>query len=58
MTPTLAQEPSKEEEAGIAEVPSHGIAIDVPTQGEKGRPPNLRHMYSLWPAIMRNLGLR
>ena len=45
MPPTPAKEPSKEEEAGIAQVPTHGIAIDVPNQAEQGRPPNLRHMW-------------
>lgn len=46
MPPTLEKGPSKEDEVGLAKVPSHGIAIDVPNQGEKGRPPNLRHMSS------------
>lgn len=44
MPPTLQQEPSKEDEAGIAQVPAHGIFIDAPGQEEKGRPPNLTHM--------------
>ena len=46
MPPISEKTLSKEEEVGIAHVPSHGISIDVPNQGETGRPPNLRHMYT------------
>ena len=45
MPPILGKESSKVDEAGVLQVPSHGISIDVPSEGDTGRPPNLRHMY-------------
>lgn len=45
MPPTLENEDSTEEALGIKQVPPNGISLDVPSQGDNGRPPNLRHMY-------------
>lgn len=44
MPPILGKKLSKQDEAGVKQVPSHGISIDVPSEGDGGRPPNLRHM--------------
>ena len=46
MSPMPEEQSSKEDEAGVKQVPSHGISIDVPSEGDSGRPPNLRHMYN------------
>ena len=46
MSPVLEKGNAEELEAGIKEVPAHGISIDIPSEGDSGRPPNLRHMYA------------
>ena len=46
MSPVLEKGNAEELEAGIKQVPAHGISIDIPSEGDSARPPNLRHMYA------------